>query len=233
MKTKTPKPFLTILIALILFAGSNVNAQSVTPSNLRFGIGVDGLLPVGNSTRTLNFGLGITPRLQYSLSNKVALTFTSGIYHFFPKTVTYPATGTYPGFTTKYKSDIIPVKVGAKFFVGSNFYLAGEVGAASSRYPRRVAGPLECGFIPAGWRWKHSASLISVPPDRPTKTALSASKSCACSSWPTAWVGTRRARWQPKSPLNRLKISSGAHTTRPIFPGHTASRLRCRSMPIV
>jgi hypothetical protein len=130
MKTKTPKPFLTILTALILFVGSNVKAQSVTPNNFRFGIGVDGLLPVGNSTNTLNFGLGITPRLQYRLSDKVALTFTSGIYHFFPKTVTYPATGAYPGFITKYKSDIIPVKVGAKLFVTSNFYLAGEVGAA-------------------------------------------------------------------------------------------------------
>jgi hypothetical protein len=130
MKTKTPKLIYTILTALILFAGSNVNAQSTTPSNFRFGIGVEGLLPVGDASETLNFGLGITPRLQYRLSDKVALTFTSGIYHFFPKTVTYPATGTYPGFTTKYKSDIIPVKVGAKFFVGSNFYLSGETGVA-------------------------------------------------------------------------------------------------------
>lgn len=130
MKIKTTKLFYAGLTALILFVASNVNAQSVTPGNLRFGIGVEGLLPVGNSSQTLNFGLGITPRLQYSLSDKVALTFTSGIYHFFPKTVTYPATGTFPGFTTKYKSDIIPVKVGAKFFVNSNFYLAGEIGAA-------------------------------------------------------------------------------------------------------
>ncbi|HEY4324978.1 MAG TPA: hypothetical protein VGN20_13365 [Mucilaginibacter sp.] len=130
MKIKTTTLFAAILIALVLFVGSNANAQSVTPNNLRFGIGVDGLLPVGNSTSTLNFGLGVTPRLQYSLSDKVALTFTSGIYHFFPKTVTYPATGAFPGFTTKYESDIIPVKVGAKFFVTSNFYIAGEVGAA-------------------------------------------------------------------------------------------------------
>lgn len=130
MKTKTPKLFCALLSVLILFAGSHANAQSATPNPLRFGIGVEGLLPVGNTSNTLNFGLGITPRLQYSLSDKVALTFTSGIYHFFPKTVTYPATGAFPGFTTKYKSDIIPVKVGAKFFVGSNFYLAGEVGAA-------------------------------------------------------------------------------------------------------
>ncbi|HTE00771.1 MAG TPA: hypothetical protein VK668_15875 [Mucilaginibacter sp.] len=130
MKTKMPKLFFTILTVMILFIGSKANAQSATSSGFRFGIGVDGLFPVGNSTSTLNFGLGLTPRLQYGLSDKVALTFTSGIYHFFPKTVTYPPSGAFPGFTTKYKSDIIPVKAGAKFFINSNFYLSGEVGVA-------------------------------------------------------------------------------------------------------
>jgi hypothetical protein len=130
MKNNTPKLFCTILTALILFAVSHVKAQSASSGNLRFGIGLEGLLPVGNASNTLNFGLGVTPRLQYSLSHTVALTFTSGIYHFFPKTVTYPATGSFPGFTTTYKSDIIPVKVGAKFFVMPNFYLSGEVGVA-------------------------------------------------------------------------------------------------------
>ncbi|NNU33814.1 hypothetical protein HK413_06055 [Mucilaginibacter sp. S1162] len=129
MKTQTSKLLITALTALTLFICTNVNAQSVPKSNWRFGVGVDGLLPVGNTANTLNFGLGLTPRLQYGLSDKVALTFTSGIYHFFPKTVTYPATGSFPGFTTKYKSDIIPVKVGAKFFMGSNFYFGAEFGA--------------------------------------------------------------------------------------------------------
>lgn len=130
MKFKTPKFLCTALLAATLFIGSNVKAQSTAPNPLRFGIGVEGLLPAGNASNTLNFGLGITPRLQYTLSDKVALTFTSGLYHFFPKTVTYPAVGSFPGFTAKYKSDIIPIKVGAKYFVCSHFYLSGEVGAA-------------------------------------------------------------------------------------------------------
>lgn len=130
MKNKTPKLLCTVLVAITLFVCSNVNAQSVPASKLRFGIGVDGLLPVGNTSNTLNFGLGVTPRLQYGVSDRFALTFTSGIYHFFPKTVTYPPSGSFPGFTAKYKSDIIPVKAGFKFFAGQNFYLAGEAGAA-------------------------------------------------------------------------------------------------------
>lgn len=129
MKTKTSKLCCTVLAVVTLFIYNNAKAQSVDKSNWRFGVGVEGLLPVGNTTNTQNFGLGVTPRLQYSLSDKVALTFTSGIYHFFPKTITYPGVNGLP-VTYQYKSDIIPVKVGAKFFVGSNLYLAGEVGAA-------------------------------------------------------------------------------------------------------
>lgn len=128
MKIKTSL-LCAILAVVTLFICNSAKAQSVDKNNLRFGIGVDGLLPVGNSANTENFGIGVTPRLQYSLSNSVALTFTSGIYHFFPKTISYPIGNGLTG-TSKYKSDIIPVKVGAKFFVGSNFYLAGEVGAA-------------------------------------------------------------------------------------------------------
>lgn len=129
MKTNKPKQFLILLAVSILFA-YNVNAQSVPPSKLRLGVGIDALMPVGNTSTTVNFGLGITPRLQYSVSDKFALTFTSGLYHFFPKTVVYPASGSFPGFTAKYKSDIIPVKLGAKAFLGKNFYLSGEIGGA-------------------------------------------------------------------------------------------------------
>ena len=130
MKTKTSKLLSAALVALTLFVCSNAKAQSTPASKFRFGIGVDGLVPVGNTANVANFGLGLTPRLQYGVSDKFALTFTSGIYHFFPKTITYPAGGSFAGFTTKYKSDIIPVKVGFKYFAGSNFYLAGEAGAS-------------------------------------------------------------------------------------------------------
>jgi len=130
MKTKTSKFIGAMAIALALFVCSNARAQSVPASKFRFGIGVDGLVPIGNTADVANFGLGLTPRLQYGISDKFALTFTSGIYHFFPKTVSYPASGSFPGFTAKYKSNIIPVKVGFKYFVGGNFYVAGEAGVS-------------------------------------------------------------------------------------------------------
>ena len=130
MKTKTPKLLLVMAAAWLLFAGSTANAQTVNASKFRLGIGVDALVPVGNTATVQKFGLGLTPRLQYGLSDRFALTFTSGIYHFFPKTVSYPASGSFPGFQTKYQSNIIPVKLGIKAFLGNHFYLSGEAGVA-------------------------------------------------------------------------------------------------------
>ena len=124
MTTKTSKLFYIILSVVLLFICSNSNAQSLNSNKLRFGVGVDGILPIGNTAKGLNFGLGITPRLQYGVSEKFALTFTSGIYHFFPKTITYPTSGSFSGYSFERKSDIIPVKIGAKYFIGQNFYLA-------------------------------------------------------------------------------------------------------------
>ena len=123
---KKTKFFAISLTALALFIGVQSNAQSIQKSKLRFGIGLDGLVPVGNLTNTTNFGLGITPRLQYGIANNVALTFTSGIYHFFPKDI-YFQNGSQ---SYKYQNDLdlIPVKAGIKAFVSSNLYIGAEAG---------------------------------------------------------------------------------------------------------
>jgi hypothetical protein len=124
----TKKLLATTLVVLALFIGSQANAQSFQKSKLRFGIGLDGLLPVGNLSNSANFGLGITPRLQYGIADNVALTFTSGFYHFFTKTI-YINSGLGAGSTIQNDLDIVPAKFGVKAFLSSNIYLAGEVGA--------------------------------------------------------------------------------------------------------
>lgn len=125
MKTTT-KFFAIALTALALFIGARSNAQSVPTGKFRFGIGLDGLAPVGNLTKTTNFGLGITPRLQYGIAKNVALTFTSGIYHFFPKDIYYQSASQL--YKYHYDLDLIPVKVGIKAFISSNLYISGEAG---------------------------------------------------------------------------------------------------------
>ena len=141
--------------AFTLFMGMGVNAQSVPANKFRFGIGAEALIPVGNTANISNFGIGITPRLQYGVSNNFALTFTTGLYHFFPKTVTYPASGSFPGSTEKYKSDIIPVKAGFKYFVGSGFYVAGEAGVsfevAEGGYPAHFLWSPGIGYATKKW----------------------------------------------------------------------------------
>jgi hypothetical protein len=117
-----------LLVMIAFLSTTTAEAQSIGDGKLRFGIGVDGLIPVGNLSNTESFALGITPRLQYGLSNSLALTFTSGFYHFFPKN--YLLTdGVGDSFNAKFHLDIIPVKVGLKAFLSNNIYLSGEAGA--------------------------------------------------------------------------------------------------------
>ncbi|TWR29218.1 hypothetical protein FPZ43_09595 [Mucilaginibacter pallidiroseus] len=118
--------FAAALAVLAVCVSTQTKAQSIEKGKLRFGIGADALLPVGNFSHSTNFGLGVTPRLQYGLSNKVALTFTSGIYHFFPKNM-YAQTQTQL-YAYKWDLDLIPVKVGFKAFVSSHIYIGGEAG---------------------------------------------------------------------------------------------------------
>lgn len=125
---KMTKVIAAAFTAAALFIGSNVaNAQTTPKSVWRFGIGLDGMAPVGRFHDVSNFGLGITPRLQYGLSDNLALTLTSGYYNFFGKNIT-AAGGVNSGYESK-TFGVVPVKLGLKAFVSQNIYLAGELGA--------------------------------------------------------------------------------------------------------
>jgi hypothetical protein len=153
--TKKIKLLAAVFAVSVLFICSNAKAQSVATGKFRFGIGVDGLLPLGNVSDLESFGVGITPRLQYGIGNNTALTFTSGFYHFFPKTIilpTSPLGGT--GYSAKYKLDIVPVKVGIKQFISSDFYLGAEAGVGFE--VEDGGGPAKLILSPAvGYASKH------------------------------------------------------------------------------
>lgn len=108
--------------ATALFFTSNVKAQSIDPNKFRFGIGVEGGIATGNAHDYSNLELGGTARVQYGLSNNLALTLTSGYYNFFGKTE--------PGTDLKYQSlGMVPVKAGIKAFFTKNLYFGAEAGA--------------------------------------------------------------------------------------------------------
>ena len=120
--------------ALAIFFTTNVKAQAVKPDGWRLGIGLEGGIPTGNAHDISNFELGGTARLQYGLSNNLALTLTSGYYNFFGKTynatVVDPITNSVTTVNIKGGSlGMIPVKAGIKAFFTPNFYFGAEAGA--------------------------------------------------------------------------------------------------------
>jgi hypothetical protein len=108
-------------IAAALFYASNVKAQTASPNALRLSIGIEAADPTGNARLGSNFILGGTARLQYGISNSLAITLTSGAYHFFPIDI--------PGTHTKYQSyGVIPIKAGIEEFFVPNIYFGAEAG---------------------------------------------------------------------------------------------------------
>ena len=110
------------LTGVALLIGSNVKAQT-TPSNaFRFGIGLEAGVPTGNAGDVSNFSLGGTARLQYGLTNDLALTLTSGYYNMFLKSPFKDV----PGAND---IGIVPLKAGIKAFFAESLYFGAEVGA--------------------------------------------------------------------------------------------------------
>ncbi|TWI98117.1 hypothetical protein JN11_03196 [Mucilaginibacter frigoritolerans] len=119
---KTIKLLASVATAAAIFFATDVKAQTITPNKLRFGIGVEGGLVTGSAHDFSNAELGGTGRLQYGVSNNLAITLTSGYYNFFGKNE--------PGTNLKYQSlGMVPIKAGIKYFYTSNLYLGAEVGA--------------------------------------------------------------------------------------------------------
>jgi hypothetical protein len=121
-------------VAAAIFLGTSAKAQMVPVNDLRFGIGVEGGIATGSAHDYSNLELGGTARLQYGVSQNVAITLTSGYYNFFGKEVSG-----YPG--VKYSSlGMVPVKAGVKWFVNNGFYLSGEAGAGIETKTFAAAG---------------------------------------------------------------------------------------------
>jgi hypothetical protein len=119
------KAKLLALIAMVVTAitvtTQQVKAQTTPANAWRFGVGIEVADPTGTARIGSHFSLGGTARIQYGISDALALTFTSGAYHFFP--TTNPATG------SDYNSyGVIPIKAGIKAFFAPDLYVGAEGG---------------------------------------------------------------------------------------------------------
>jgi hypothetical protein len=118
--------FISAIVGLLLMiTGQLVKAQKTSAGETRIGLALETGLPTGNSVKDYQVSLGGTGTIQYGLSDKVALTFTSGYYDFLSKTLGTPF--------APYKRanlQIVPIKVGAKVFFYDGFYAGAETGMA-------------------------------------------------------------------------------------------------------
>lgn len=111
---------------LALFVGASamlfsmdVKAQETATSpppeylhHWRIGFGLNGGVPINDA---YHYSLGTDARLQYDITTKTSLAFTTGYTHLFSE-------GDDGGF--------IPAKLGFKAFLGNQFYVLGEAGGA-------------------------------------------------------------------------------------------------------
>jgi hypothetical protein len=102
---------------LLLVLACMMSAVSFAQKSWRMGVGLNG----GIATKdNYNFILGADARFQRGIGESTSLIVTGGVTHFF-KTNKVSNSATF-----------IPVKLGFKHFLNTNFYAAAEAGAAFS-----------------------------------------------------------------------------------------------------
>ncbi|UOK43898.1 MULTISPECIES: hypothetical protein [Flavobacterium] len=119
MRTIPKISSLFAVVAAVLFTiETKAQAQEEQPlkpeylRHWRIGYGLNLGIPFNND---YNFTLGADARLQYDITTKTSLAFTTGYTHL---------------FSPDKDSGFIPAKLGFKSFLGNQYYVLGEAGAA-------------------------------------------------------------------------------------------------------
>ena len=114
---------IALLAFLVLSAISlSSNAQSLRSPGIRYSIGADGGLPVGNLSDSYKLSLGGSVQADIPIvSTKVYVTINAGYTNIFADENVSSLT---PDI------HLIPVKAGLKYFPVANFYLQGEAGVS-------------------------------------------------------------------------------------------------------
>lgn len=116
------KKLLLLTAVAGLFAFSSVNAQTKAP---KLSVGAEFAFPMGDFGDGYNLGYGGSLQYQHPVAENLLVTGSAGYTTFTGKEVTVL------GATYKAPSwGAIPVKAGARYYFGENFFAAGELGAA-------------------------------------------------------------------------------------------------------
>ncbi|MBE9602084.1 hypothetical protein [Pedobacter sp. MC2016-24] len=140
-----------------LFAFSSVNAQTKSP---KLSLGAEFAFPMGDFGDVMNLGYGGSLQYQHPVAANLLVTGSAGYINFQSKEV----------LGVKVNSGSIPVKAGARYYFGENFFAAGEVGASIStekngktgfayapgvgvEFPVSDTGGIEIGARYEGWSY--------------------------------------------------------------------------------
>lgn len=110
---------LFLLFILIILSAAMANAQG-NNSTWRVGFGIDAGIATSDAFK---YALGGDIRIQKDFNQCISGTLTTGFSHFFEK----DHFAGYSQYGSPY--NVIPLKLGVKYFVGDNLYLGGEAGA--------------------------------------------------------------------------------------------------------
>jgi hypothetical protein len=115
------KVFFILALTAASFAGFAQDGGKA----LRFSVGVEAGLPVGDWSDYTSFAIGGSVQGDYFVAPDLALTLNAGYLSLSPKTITVAGVS-YKGEST----GIIPVMAGIRYFFSPNFYGSAQLGAA-------------------------------------------------------------------------------------------------------
>ena len=129
------KSTLKIATLVLAFAGLSFAAKAqttpattstTTSSGIRYSIGVEAGIPVGNFKDSHKWNLGGSVQADIPVASQLFVTVNAGYNNVFSKKDQIVG-----GATVDYANvQLLPVKAGLKFFPIPNFYVQGEAGAA-------------------------------------------------------------------------------------------------------
>lgn len=114
------KKLLLLTAVAGLFAFSSVNAQTRTP---KLSLGAEFGFPMGDFGDGTDFGFGGSLQYQHPVAESLSVTGSAGYLNFKSKE---------DAFGNTHNSGAIPVKAGARYYFGENFFAAGELGVGIS-----------------------------------------------------------------------------------------------------
>ncbi|MBC7902209.1 MAG: hypothetical protein H7Y27_02255 [Gemmatimonadaceae bacterium] len=112
-------------VIVMLVAGTAVFAQSDRKA-FSFDVGGELAFAIGDFSKTHSVGIGASAQAEYALLDQLSLVGHIGVNNFFGKSL---------GQGTNYKNaQIVPLRVGAKYYATDNFHAGGQLGAAIVRF---------------------------------------------------------------------------------------------------